>query len=1049
MPVCAVCGADNPPRGRFCLACAAPLPEAPPGAEARKTVTVLFCDVTGSTDLGERLDPEALRRVMFRFFDEMRTVLERHGATVEKFAGDDVMAVFGVPVLHEDDALRAVTAAREMQEALVRLNEELEASWGVTLEIRIGINSGEVVTGDLGTGKTLVTGDTVNTAKRIQQAAEPGDILLGRETHRLVRDAVAAGPLESFSLKGKRQPVSPWRLLGTGAELAPRLEAPLIGRERELALLAHHYERAVAEERCLRVTVLGAAGVGKSRLVRELGQQLLGASIAKGRCLPYGEGITFWPVRDIVRHVARIGSDDSPEEARRKIGQLLADGEEAKRVCGTIASALGLGAEVAPSEEIFWALRHLFERLAERRPLVLVVEDIHWAEPTLLDLLEYLEGWSRGRPILLLCLARPELLELRPSWASSETVMLEPLTEQETQELIVKLVGAGDVGTVARAVWDAAEGNPLFAEEMLRMLIDDGVLTRANGGWAVGELGGRAIPPTINALLSARLDRLDADERAVVQLASVIGRQFVWAGVSELAPEELKPRVGACLQALVRKQMILPDETTVFSEDTFRFAHILVRDAAYQSLPKGQRAQLHERYAGWLERRSGARVVEYEEILGYHLEQAYRASTELGPLDDRGIAVARRAYGLLAGAGQRALVRGDAPAAATLLRRASVVGRAAGEMVGELLVDLGAALRESGDLTGADATLEEAVTTAAAAADRTIEARAAVERAHGRLYRWDGSPAELQRLADEMAALVAADDALGLAKTLTLAGQVDYFRGRMSAAEETFERAFAQAQRAEDRQQARFILSFLARANLYGPRPAPDAITRAEELGRRLSRDHVTEAVAAVTQAQLEAMQGRFEEARTRAARAKALLEELGRSLFAAAAGIDLATVELLAGDAGAAERELRLVVAALERIGETSVLSSAAALLAESLLAQGRDDEAERYVVLAKEMTSEADVYGKVGWRTVQARLSLRRDEAGRAEELAREAVACASTTDVPALRAEALTALGQTLRIASAEEATEAFREATRLWREKGNVVAVRRLEEVAAAA
>src|SRR5215218_9192288 len=452
-----------------------------PDTLVRKTVTVLFCDVTGFTSLGEQVDPETMRGVMLRYFDEMRAVLEHHGGTVEKFIGD---AVVGVPTLHEDDALRAVRAAHEMRTRLAKLNDdELEERYGVRLEMGIGVNTGEVVAGDPSTGQTVATGDGVNVAARLQQAAGPGEILLGRETHRLVRGQVRAGPLEAFQLKGKRSPVAPWRLdqvLATAHGTLRRLTAPLIGRDEELAFLQDVYERAVNEESCRLVTVFAAAGLGKSRLAEEVGAKLLGARVVSGRCLPYGHGITFWPIVEIVRQIAGIVEGDSTEEARRKIAALLPPRESAL-VSERIAGVMGLGEEMGQVEEAFWALRKLFESLGRSRPLVLVLEDIHWAEPTLLDLIEYLVGWSSGVPIMILCLARPELLEARPAWASprpnADSIVLQPLGTSEVDALLANLVGAGKLDhAVARKIAAAAEGNPLFVEEMLRMLIDDGVL---------------------------------------------------------------------------------------------------------------------------------------------------------------------------------------------------------------------------------------------------------------------------------------------------------------------------------------------------------------------------------------------------------------------------------------------------------------------------------------------------------------------------------------------------------------------------------------------
>ena len=639
MVVCPRCGEENPEHGRFCLSCAAPLRAAEAAALVRKTVTVLFCDVTGSTSLGERLDPETMRRVMFRYFGEMRKVLERYGGSVEKFIGDAVMAVFGVPTVHEDDALRAVRAADEMRRQLALLNDDLEIEAGVRLESRIGINTGEVVAGDPATGQTVATGDAVNVAARLQQAAAPGEILLGKETYRLVHGRVRAGPLEAFPLKGKEQPVAPWRLdqvLASAQQTLRRLSSPLVGRDSERTFLEEVYERALTEENCQLVTILGAAGVGKSRLAQEVGAKLLGARVVTGRCLPYGDGITFWPVVEIVKQVAGIVNDDSPAEARRKIAALSPPGEVAL-VCERVAGMIGLGESVAQAEEAFWALRKLFESAARRRPLVLVFEDIHWAEPKLLDLLEYLVGWSSSAPIMLLCLARPELVERRPGWTgerpNTNALVLEPLAEPEVGALMDNLLGSALLeGATARRIAEAAEGNPLFVEELLRMLIDEGVLVFRDGVWVpVRDLSDLAAPPTISAVLAARLDRLEPEEQTIVQCAAVMGKQFWWGAVRELAPPELRAEVSGWLQSLVRKHLVVPDEALgLVGEDGFRFSHILIRDAAYASLPKSRRADLHERFAEWLERKAGDRAAEYAEILGYHLEQAYRTLSSSG-----------------------------------------------------------------------------------------------------------------------------------------------------------------------------------------------------------------------------------------------------------------------------------------------------------------------------------------------------------------------------------------------------------------------------------
>ncbi|MDX6508276.1 MAG: hypothetical protein QOG81_28, partial [Gaiellaceae bacterium] len=454
MVICARCGSENRDEAHFCDSCAAPLVAAVAQREQRKTVTVVFCDVSGSTALGERLDPESLRRVMARYFESMRDVVERHGGSVEKFIGDAVMAVFGVPVLHEDDALRAVRAASEMREAVTELNEELERDYATTLALRIGVNTGEVV---IGTEERLATGDAVNVAARLEQAAAPGEIWIGHETLRLVRDAVETEPLPPLALKGKAETLAAFRLVSVRAE-APaferHLDAPMVGRDRQLKLVTDAFGNCVSEQACGLFTILGPAGVGKSRITEEfLGA--VDARVVRGRCLSYGEGISYWPVVEVVKQL--LG--DEPE---RRLLELVPN-ELAAPALGAL-----LGSETATTspDEIAWTVRKLLEATATERPLVVAFDDIHWGEPTFLDLIEHVADLSRNAPILLLCTARPELLDVRPGWSGGKlnatTVLLEPLSGPETDELISELLGSAQLADDLRAkIREAAEGNPL------------------------------------------------------------------------------------------------------------------------------------------------------------------------------------------------------------------------------------------------------------------------------------------------------------------------------------------------------------------------------------------------------------------------------------------------------------------------------------------------------------------------------------------------------------------------------------------------------------
>ena len=390
------------------------------GRDVRKTVTVVFCDVARSTALGERLDAESLRGVMGRYFEEMRAVLERHGGTVEKFIGDAVMAVFGIPVVREDDALRAVRAAAGMRDAVISLNDELERERGVRIQVRIGVNTGEVAAGDSVGGQAFATGDAVNVAGRLEQAAQPGEILIGESTYRLVRDAVTVESVKPLTVKGKGEAVSAVRLLAVPEVTGRRLGSPIVGRDRELELLDRAFDGVVRDHACRLVTVLGSAGVGKSRLVKEFtSSRAKEATIVRGRCLSYGEGITF-PIASDEPQAAALTGEESPQAALEKIRSLVESASDAGLIVEHVAETIGLATAGAGHGGSFWAIGRLFEELASRRPLVVVFDDIQWAEPTFLDLVQAVAEQSREAPILLLCIARPELLEVRPAWGESE-----------------------------------------------------------------------------------------------------------------------------------------------------------------------------------------------------------------------------------------------------------------------------------------------------------------------------------------------------------------------------------------------------------------------------------------------------------------------------------------------------------------------------------------------------------------------------------------------------------------------------------------------------
>jgi class 3 adenylate cyclase len=1006
-------------------------------AVLRKTVTVLFCDVADSTPLGERLDPEVLQRVLSRYHAEMKAVLERHGGTVEKFIGDAVMAVFGIPTLHDDDALRAVRAASELRMALAELNEGLARDFGVEISVCTGVNTGEVVAGDHSSGQAFATGHAVVVAERLQKAARGGEILLGEATRRLVENAALVEPVEPLEVKGKRDAVEAWRLIGVleGAPaFARRLDAPMVGREQELATLRRAFDEAVQERAFRMVTVVGSAGIGKSRLADELlasvGDE---ASVLVGRCLPYGEGITYWPLRDVVREAAG-------DLTQARIETLLEGDEDAERIAARVAGAIGVAETGGPADETLWAVRRLFERLADTRPLIVGFDDLQWAEPTFLELIEYLVGWSRDAPILVVCLARPELVDKHPTWLTVEpnttSILLEPLSEQEAELLLELLRGEAKLSLEVRArISQAAEGNPLFVEQMLAMMTEDG-----------SPADETAIPPSIHALLAARLDRLRPEERAVIERAAVIGKEFWRGAVSDLSPEDDRPSVSEHLMALVRKDLVRPSRSIFPSEDGFRFRHILIRDAAYLGISKETRAELHERLADWLGRTAGERANELEEIIGYHLEQAYRYREELGPVGDRATALAARAGERLGAAGRRAIIGGgDAGAAANLISRAVSLLPGDHPLRGELLTELASALMMTGNFNRADDVLGEALSAALAADDARLEARALIEREFFKIFAGsqEASSTIPEVTARAIPVLEEAGDDLGLARAWRLRGEVEVLAGHWGARAEALERALEHARLAADGREEATLVGLLVMALYFGPTSVEEAISRCERFLTEMSGERSIEAAIWSTLAGLVAMRADFDEARELWAAASNQFEELGLTYRRAVRAVIAADIETLAGDDEAAERELRWGYETLERMGEKGARAVVAAYLAESLSRRGRDDEAAGFAEIAATLAAGDDLVPQVLCRSVRAKVHARRGELDQAEELAREAAAMVEGTDFPDLQALTLLSLAEVLEsTAKAEESARLIERAQEIYAKKGNIVAGRRI-------
>jgi class 3 adenylate cyclase len=977
----------------------------------RKTVTVVFCDVTGSTALGERLDPESLRGVMTRYFERMQGVLEAHGGTVEKFIGDAVMAVFGIPVLHEDDALRAVRAADEMREALAELNVELEREWSLSLQARIGVNTGEVVAGDPSAGQNLVTGDAVNTAARLEQAAAAGEILIGEETFHLTRDAVVAEPVDPLALKGKAQVVDAYRLLSVTAGVAGharRLDSPMVGRERPMRMLLDAFESACADGACHLFTVFGPAGIGKSRLVREFVSTIdSDARVLSGRCLSYGDGITFWPVTEMVIQAAEIAEDDPPDRARGAIRTLLAGSAEDEVVAGHLARLIGL--ESGGPVEAPWAVRRFFEASARERPLVAVFDDIHWAEPTLLDVIEHVADRSRDVPIVLLCMARPELLDDRQGWGgglrNATSVHLEPLSEPEADALIENLLGHPALTQEIRErIRAAAQGNPLFVEEMLAMLLDDGVLVLKEGEWvAAVDLTTVHVPPAISALLAARLDRLSDDERAVLEAASVAGEVFERSAVRELVPDAIATNVDALLGTLLRKDLIRPSASDIGGEESFRFRHILLRDAAYDAVPKADRAGLHEAFAAHLEASLGERASEFDEFTGYHLEQAHRLRGELGLHDDRKDALARAAFDRLGAAGRRAFDRGDATAAANLLGRASELLDPDDPDRLRMAWRLGQALTDSGALAEAVELLEATIVRAkddeaiAGYAESVLLSARMLGDPEGDADAWGAA-------ADRLIALFESrGDSQGAALAWMQKSYALWFRWRLEDSGAASQRASEHARATGDRLVETESRSHLLATLALGPRPnseAQVAVSEALDEARR-SGDRRREQSAMKGVAMQAAYRGDFEEARRAIAESRAIVRELGLTIEYWAGAQNAGRIEIIAGDLDEAARLLLEGCEQLEAIGETAFLSTAATILAYVEVRRGDRGSAERWLAVAVRTASPDDRSSQIGIEIDRGLLKLARGDLDGERHL-QSALELADETDATLWRTE-----------------------------------------------
>ncbi len=983
----------------------------------RKTATVLVVRLAaaGATD------PERARSLIAAARGDVERVVAQHGGMFISGLGGEVVGIFGVPVTKEDDALRAVRAAHELRAAVATIESG-------ELTVRIGLDTGEVVAD----APNDVFGEPLGEAVAFALVAANGDVLLSDATRRLAAEAIRIEP----ALDG-----AAWRLVDLIDE-APgirRSATPMVSREQELSAAQATFALAVASGEPRVLTVVGDAGIGKSRLAAELVHKLGDqATVLSGHCLSYGEGAAFWPIREALAEAARGDTRDA-------VRGLLDDSDDAELVADVVSAALGLAPGETGGEQVPWAFRRLLEQLARQRPVVLVIEDSHWAEEPLLDLVDYLIDWLTA-PVLILCLGRPELLELRPAWGGGRvrvsSLVLAPLDDEASSLLLAHQLGERSLSIAERArILQAAEGNPLFVEQLLAMA--------AENPWWDHE---RDIPATVQSLLAARLDRLGPGERAFIERAAVIGREFWPGAVLELLPEAARPSAAQHLRTLVRRGLIQPDRSSLAGEDQLRFHHILIRDVAYRSTPKALRSELHEQFAGWVSQRGEG----FDEFLGFHLEQAVQYRRELGRPDDDTMPLASRAGEHLAIAGRRALSRGDPNAGARLLARSADQFGFSGDRRPDVLLELGSALSESGDFRGAEGVLQTSLQQARAAGAESTSARVLIELSYQRALvdPTAGVDGMLDVAERAIEVFERERDDGGLARAWMHVAEVHWTRSRCAEMEEVLERALTHAERAGERRQRSRILGDLARATVIGPRSVGDGIDRCNRILERADDDVPLRAVAETMLAVLEAMSGRFDDARERWQSSMGRLEAVGLSVTVAILQMYRVFVELLAGTPGRATQSVTEAYAVLERTGERRRLATTAALLGRLLYAQGSFEESDRYSRIAEEGASRDDVVTQVLWRGTRGKLLARGGEPSAGDELVSSAVTMAAETDFLMLHGDVLCDRAEVLAAAGAPEPAAADLErAIALYERKGNAVSAdaagRSLATVTAAA
>lgn len=1035
--ICATCGVEASATARFCRGCGAPLgqstgvPDTPDAAPVRKTVTVMFADLAGSTSFEERVDAETAREVIGDYHDLLRRVAQRHRAGVTKYIGDGFMAVWGVPEIGPEDAVRAVDAAVELQERFVGLATRVTENHGVELALRVAVNTGEVV---VGVGDADLVGDALNVGARLESECPRGDVVVGEETWRATRGHYDYESLGEVQVKGRSAPVAVYQWLGRRSDSTNA--APFVGRRSELQRLQTAMNGALSARSARLVTVVGDPGVGKSRLAAKFTVAQTGARVIEARCDLEGT-VAMAPLIEILRAV----------DLETEIPAGVPERDRLLRDLGGLATG-----EAGSVEENFWALRRFVEVLATEGPTVLVLDDIQWADTLLLDFIEHLMEWTANVPVFVLALARPELRELRPELVSvgrfvSEAVHLSGLDPDATAELAANVLGAARLpDELLRRLPSSTGGNPLFVRELVGMLAHDGVLIEEQAGWRLTiDVDAIAVPPTIHALLASRLERLAAADRRILEIASVVGSEFSIGAVRALAGGS-GAGVTLSLNRLRRLELAQPSGAYIGDEAVWRFHHVLIRDVAYRRLLKSDRADLHERLAQWVETGGQSVAFDSDEMIARHLEAAHSYRSQLGPLDSRSHELAVRSAQHYAASARRALDRDELVSAGTQAARGAALAASDETLHADLLLIGCEAFLSAGDVTAGAPLVDELERIA----DDALAPWATCYRCQFVIYTDPERLLEVEaRLHEAIDEFGRRTDHAGLAKAHRVRAGARGRLGRIGASEIDLFEALIAARESGDHRQITAALGAAPGAALWGPSPVPKAGGRCLDVVRMQRMTTAAPSLEATSLrhlAVLELLRGRPDKARTMLANARQVVADLGLRHGVMETELFAGIIESMEGDPVAAEPHFRTALEGLDALGVGADAGQAAALLARSVLAQGRLEEADRHAAESERLAGR-NLKTAIAWRAVRAEIFAAQGRHADAVAMAREAVAVAAGTDLVLDHAEACLALSRVLATAGDTKGANSARDdAEALYAAKEVTARVGRADELA---